>query len=594
MTSGSRTSFFLAILLFFLLLTNVFTIVRASGDSYEPDDSMSSATYISLGQSQSHTIDPPGDVDYLVFELSSSCTVTIETSGSSGGDTVIDLYDSSGSLIEEDDDSGSGYWSRIVASLSPGTYYVSVRAYFRSQTFSYTISLSGTCGGGGTAPPSGDSYEPDDSMSSATYISLGQSQSHTIDPPGDVDYLVFELSSSCTVTIETSGSSGGDTVIDLYDSSGSLIEEDDDSGSGYWSRIVASLSPGTYYVSVRAYFRSQTFSYTISLSGTCGGGGTTPGGTTPQQQTGQLSIEITGVFPSSFPPVGSTLIISGRVLDSEGRGVPAITLNVHDGVAGICGFATTSLDGSFTYRTRVISSNPAFITFFAGPPEGNSAAESLLIIPEELQLSSSYPGATSVSVWTYDITYIPDMVLTESDWEAISYYLNPVGTIDYHLYERGEYLYSQIVENSAILEPIRDLVRWSGGHPTKVILLVTSGVACLAPPTSVPGCAVFKAVVLDIAADTCLDSIRPEIGDRAYHALKGAKAIILIGAESPAGTPISDLEAINDFLNILQGSLEINQAIVNDVNDYTKEIILIDEAGDVIKILTIVSSALRG
>jgi len=114
--------------------------------------------------------------------------------------------------------------------------------------------------------PSGDNYEPDNSRNQAKSISINEQQRHTINPAGDIDWVKFTLTQTCNVIIETFGGSNIDTVIYLYDASGRQLASDDDSGSGYCSRISMRLSPGTYYVKIRAYSSSATFSYSIKVS----------------------------------------------------------------------------------------------------------------------------------------------------------------------------------------------------------------------------------------------------------------------------------------------------------------------------------------
>ena len=89
---------------------------------------------------------------------------------------------------------------------------------------------------------------------------------------GDEDWYKFQTSTSGAYVIETHGST--DTYIILYQSNQTtVIENDDDSGSGTCSKITRTLSASTwYYVKVRGYNSSTTGSYTIDVSG---GGSTT-------------------------------------------------------------------------------------------------------------------------------------------------------------------------------------------------------------------------------------------------------------------------------------------------------------------------------
>lgn len=115
---------------------------QVTGDQYEPDDTSSQAKDIRAGETQRRSIYPAGDVDWAQFTISQRSIVVVETSGPSG-DTVLELYDSSLRKIAEDDDSGSGYFSRINVTLDPGMYYIKVYEYGNNDPIQeYYLSLT--------------------------------------------------------------------------------------------------------------------------------------------------------------------------------------------------------------------------------------------------------------------------------------------------------------------------------------------------------------------------------------------------------------------------------------------------------------------
>ncbi len=236
-----------------------------AGDDYEPDDDATQATSISSGQSQTHSIVPVGDEDWLALTLSSPSDVVIETSGLSG-DTRLWLYDSGLTEIAFNDDGGEGTFSYIEHTALPsGTYYIKVDEYNNNDEIeSYDVSLTATPTEDENA---GDAYEPDDEWTEATPISDEQVQTHSIFPVGDVDWVQFTLDTASDVVIETSGQSG-DTRLWLYDSDLTEISSNDDGGDGMFSLIEqAELPGGTYYVKVTEYNNNDEIeSYTISLS----------------------------------------------------------------------------------------------------------------------------------------------------------------------------------------------------------------------------------------------------------------------------------------------------------------------------------------
>ncbi len=125
---------------------NVFSHTKCSSDSYEFDDSSSQSTTIISDVSQSHSICPVGDKDWLTFTLANDSEVIIETSGPHD-DMRMWLYDSSLIEIEFNDDDGIGRFSRIdrlcgTDELPAGTYFVKLEESGNNDKInSYDISL---------------------------------------------------------------------------------------------------------------------------------------------------------------------------------------------------------------------------------------------------------------------------------------------------------------------------------------------------------------------------------------------------------------------------------------------------------------------
>lgn len=111
------------------------------GDAYEPDNTYTQANVIQNGISQTHSIVPATDVDWVKFSLVETSDVILETVGVSG-DTRMWLYDNSLNQIAYDDDGGINLFSKITeSSLAAGTYYVKVDSYLNAaEITSYTLS----------------------------------------------------------------------------------------------------------------------------------------------------------------------------------------------------------------------------------------------------------------------------------------------------------------------------------------------------------------------------------------------------------------------------------------------------------------------
>ncbi len=218
-----------------------------TGDSYEPDNDFSDATYVdeiyTYETTQTHTLSPAGDVDYLKFWLESGYKYIFYTTGST--DTVGVLYDSNYNQIAYDDDDGPDYNFQIVISNpSTGFYYLKICGYDSSDTGTYVLHYYKV--------ELGDSYEPDNDFSDANLIYVQTSEeteSHNLLPSGDVDFYQFYGEVGYKYIFYTTGST--DTVGVLYDSNYNQIASDDDDGPGSNFKIVYTVtSSGTYYLKI--------------------------------------------------------------------------------------------------------------------------------------------------------------------------------------------------------------------------------------------------------------------------------------------------------------------------------------------------------
>jgi hypothetical protein len=127
------------------------------------------------------------------------------------------------------------------------------------------VSLAVTAGAG-----SPDSYEPDDTPDVASAIAVGETQMRSISPTGDLDWATFTLAEPTPLVIETDGPEG-DTLLRLYRVNGTiLVEQDDDSGNLFFSRIYRvddqTLPAGTYHIRVNEFLSDDEISaYTLRL-----------------------------------------------------------------------------------------------------------------------------------------------------------------------------------------------------------------------------------------------------------------------------------------------------------------------------------------
>ncbi|WP_298820486.1 M4 family metallopeptidase, partial [uncultured Chloroflexus sp.] len=221
-------------------------------DAYEPDNTLSAARPISAGSSQLHNFHVAGDQDWVYFDAVNGVSYTITTSNlEARADTVLELYNSSGTMLVSDDDGGGGWASRIVwTAPASARFYVKVRQYNRNiygANTGYRLNILSAAS---------DAYEPDNTLATARLITVnGAAQSHNFHVAGDQDWVFFAATAGYSYRIETLNlASCSDTVIYLYNSSGTLLAANDDGGGGWASRIDW-IAPGSgnFYVKVVHY-----------------------------------------------------------------------------------------------------------------------------------------------------------------------------------------------------------------------------------------------------------------------------------------------------------------------------------------------------
>ena len=228
-------------------------IIDYKADDFGNSFSTAYAIYTNVGYSG--RINYGGDNDYFKFVAPRAGSYVITTTG--GTDTYGYLYNSNQSLLSENDDAATGNLNfKIVHNLSANqTYYVRVKAYNTNATGTYTLRVE---------EPLKDDHG--DTFSTATTISVDRNYICDIDYAGDNDFFRFIAPRTGTYIVETTGNAI-DTYGYLYNSSQSLLREDDDSGSGGNFRITYNLTANqTYYIRARAYSLNTVGRYTLCVT----------------------------------------------------------------------------------------------------------------------------------------------------------------------------------------------------------------------------------------------------------------------------------------------------------------------------------------
>jgi hypothetical protein len=200
---------------------------------------------------------------YYTFNLSSTQEVTIDLESST--DPVLFLLngsDQTGTVIATNDDiNNNNKDSRIIHTLSAGTYTIEATTWAAGTTGSFFVSLSAS------TTPIGDCVN---SISFNTNVSGSwESKCTSTHSAGSyAKYYIFTLSSTREVTIDLESST--DPVLFLLNGSGqsgTVIATNDDISSNIKdSRIISTLSAGTYTIEATTYNAGSTGNFVVSVT----------------------------------------------------------------------------------------------------------------------------------------------------------------------------------------------------------------------------------------------------------------------------------------------------------------------------------------
>ena len=310
----------------------------ATGTTQDHGDTTSGATSLPLDTPMGGAIDSGDDVDYFTFRLTRETGLLIYTTGDL--DTVGELQNSSGTVIDSDDDgplSSAPLNFFMWQTLAAGTYRIKVSSYgddtgsyvLRTRTMVDTSSIS--------------------NAQEITFNSTGNGAAHgLIDPVDDTDYFTFTLSEATEIVIRTTGLVGDTvgTLRKIRDSVGEEINEfiafNDD--GALWPSVLQflirpRLDAGTYSIQVEGYNEDDTGWYTLHVNK-----GNEPGDTRATAVSLDLGVaegsrigsssdqdyfsfvvsEETNIYVGA---VSETVNIDGELLDEDGNSVPTI---LHD------------------------------------------------------------------------------------------------------------------------------------------------------------------------------------------------------------------------------------------------------------------------
>jgi YD repeat-containing protein len=183
-------------------------------DTFEPNDTLGSATPISPGSPRISYLSTSSDVDYYKFTVFNSQQIHVVLDVPESVDYYFYLYDANGTLLTSASGFGVGIDEVLDYSLIAGAYYLAVRSSIGfSASSPYTLTL--------TAPLAGDVYEPNDTRGDAPDMTIGST----------VRSYLF-VAGSNRLASETQPESGTTTYI-TYDGAGNLTRKSDARGQDF-------------------------------------------------------------------------------------------------------------------------------------------------------------------------------------------------------------------------------------------------------------------------------------------------------------------------------------------------------------------------
>ncbi|QNJ01923.1 PPC domain-containing protein [Synechococcus sp. PROS-U-1] len=219
--------------------------------AWKTDDTQSTSTSISVGTNKASTIEHELDEDSYKIKLTEGRTYQFEMEKSSLYDPYLILEDSQGKTLAEDNDSGYEINNALITFTAPSTddfYLIASDAGYRWGT--YTLSTK--------------QLNYDESKSTANSINPGETKQGSILYKGDNDWYKINLSSKKGYRFSVEGSELNDPKIQLRDSYGALLAENDNIDTS--NDPILNFKPsktGTFYIDVSDSSDTKTGSYKL-------------------------------------------------------------------------------------------------------------------------------------------------------------------------------------------------------------------------------------------------------------------------------------------------------------------------------------------
>jgi hypothetical protein len=231
--------------------------------AFEPNETQNAAISIVSGTTISAAIATATEIDFYKITTSSTSNITFTLSGPNGVDYDLYIYNNAGAQVG----SSTGQTATenvVINNLGAGMYFIKIMGYGgQNSAVCYTFKASAVVVTNCTT-----AYEPNESISAATPISLSTVVSSAIATATDNDYFKVNISSSGTYSFNLNGPTGIDLDVIVYNSSSNYIGTGT-STTSVESVTLSALPAGTYYIRVYGYNGAVSNScYTLNVAKT--------------------------------------------------------------------------------------------------------------------------------------------------------------------------------------------------------------------------------------------------------------------------------------------------------------------------------------
>lgn len=233
-------------------------------DQFEPNDTCAQGAGIASTDELSATIGSPTDVDWYEFELPDPKVVTVRLTSPQSPCLNYEarLYQGCGTLIETDFEPACSQELLSAGYQLAGIYRVKVSGVSGAwnPTAEYKLQVK-------VEDSVNDSYEPNDTCSTATATAAGATVQALIGSPTDVDWFSFSLSATHSVTVRLTPPQSPCINYDvrLFRGCSTQIGYSPSSGCGVETIHASNQPVGTYYVKITGTPLSWSPSATYAL-----------------------------------------------------------------------------------------------------------------------------------------------------------------------------------------------------------------------------------------------------------------------------------------------------------------------------------------